>query len=176
MPMSYANRVLTVLTMLCLAAAGNGRAAEGWKAGMKLPGLALPGVEGALPDLKGKVVLIDFWGSWCGPCKLSFPALNKIHADYKSKGVVVLGVSIDDDPAAMTRFLEAHPVSFPIVRDAAHKLVESAAIEAMPTSFLVDTNGIIRSVHNGFQADKTEAEYRRQIDALLVKPVQARKP
>jgi len=137
------------------------------KEGDALPALQPAQFEGNLPDLGGKVVLLDFWASWCGPCKKSFPELEKIYASYKDRGFVILGVNVDEDSAAMHQFLENHAVSFPIVRDKDQSLVGTAGVESMPTSFLIDRSGKIRSLHNGFRGEETVNALRQEIEKLL---------
>lgn len=154
-------RAVVVVLPLVLSEAG---AAD---AGRPFPDARALGIEGAWPATKGKVVLVDFWASWCGPCKKSFPALEALHRRYQSRGLVVIGVSVDEDAAAMKGFLKNHPVTFPIVRDAKHRLVESVNAKAMPTSLLVDRAGTIRFVNAGFKGAETEAEMTRQIEQLL---------
>jgi thiol-disulfide isomerase/thioredoxin len=154
---------------LFLAALGTGTApalAARWKEGMALPALNGFGLEGSLPNLKGKVVYLDFWASWCGPCKVSFPVLNQWQGSLGSKGFTVLGVSVDEDAAAMKAFLAKTHVSFPIVRDAGHKLVGAADVNTMPTAFLIDRHGIIRHVHSGFRK-QDEGALAEKINALL---------
>ena len=144
-----------------------GVAAAALKEGDGLPALQAAQFEGALPDLGGKVVLLDFWASWCGPCKKSFPELEKLYESYRDRGFVVLGVSVDEDGAAMRKFLEGHAVSFPIVRDKEQSLVGVAGVESMPTSFLIDRSGKIRSLHNGFRGEETVIALRQEIEKLL---------
>lgn len=137
-----------------------------WAEGSPLPSLASYGLEGSLPATKGKVVLIDFWASWCSPCKASFPTLNHLHQTYAERGLVLLGVNVDEKAADRDRFLKSTPAGFPIVRDAGQKLVAAANVQTMPTSFIVDRSGIIRHVHSGFhKKDATTLE--QQITALL---------
>ena len=140
--------------------------ANAWSDGNSLPDLSKFGLTGSLPNLKGKVVYLDFWASWCAPCKASFPVINGWHQQLGSKGFVVLGVNVDDVEADMTTFLKGNSVAFPVVRDAAHKLVAAANVSTMPTSFLIDRKGVIRLVHNGFHK-KDEASLLAQINALL---------
>ncbi len=140
-----------------------------WKVGDLLPSLAAAGLVGALPTLEGHVVLIDFWASWCGPCKKSFPVLDALYATYRARGLVVLAVSVDEDDAAMQAFLKKQAITFPVVRDAAQRLVAVAGVNAMPSSFLVDRSGVIRFVHQGFHGDKTEKAYAEEVEALLKK-------
>lgn len=142
-------------------------AADTLKKGDAFPDLAPMGIEGALPALKGKVVWIDFWASWCGPCAASFPAMDRIYTKYKDRGLVVLGVNVDDDAKKMEKFLKKHPVSFPIVRDARQKLVAMADIQTMPSSVLVDSTGRIVALHSGFKGKETEEAVAKEIEALL---------
>ena len=141
-------------------------AASGWREGDALPDLKQFGLTGSLPSLKGKVVYLDFWASWCGPCKASFPVLNGWHQELSSKGLVLLGVNVDEDDATMNTFLKKTAVSFPSVRDAAQSLVAAANVSTMPTSFIIDRQGIIRHVHNGFHK-KDATSVLAQIQALL---------
>ena len=126
-----------------------------------------------MPNLQGRVALVDFWASWCGPCKKSFPALDALQRKYGAQGLQVVGVSVDQDPAALSRFLDAMPVSFPVVRDTAQKLVAHLRVAAMPSSFLVDRRGVIRFVHTGFHGEETVRDYEREIEALLKEPAGA---
>ena len=141
-------------------------AADGWKAKNVLPDLSTFGLEGTLPKLKGKVVYLDFWASWCAPCKASFPVLNRWHEQLGKKGFTVLGINVDETAAAMNAFLKKNQVSFPTVRDAAQKLVAAANVSTMPTSFLIDQQGVIQQVHTGFR-EKDAADLLAKINALL---------
>jgi thiol-disulfide isomerase/thioredoxin len=155
---------LLVLTMapICPAA---------FKQGDPLPALDSYKLEGKLPDaLKGQVILLDFWASWCGPCKKSFPAMEELHKQYAGRGLTIIAVSVDEKREDMERFLKTANVSFTIVRDAAQKLVAAADISAMPTSFLIDRAGTIRYVHKGFMGDETVKQYQEQIQLLLKEP------
>jgi thiol-disulfide isomerase/thioredoxin len=156
---------------LSIAALGAGALpafAAAWKEGTHLPALGGFGLEGALPNLKGKVVYLDFWASWCGPCKISFPVLNQWQATLASKGFTVLAVSVDDNATAMRAFLAQTKATFPVVRDAAHKLVAAADVSTMPTAFLLDRAGVVRHVHSGF-SKQDEAALSGKINALLGK-------
>ena len=135
--------------------------------GAPLPSMQNKGLEGALPELKGKVVLVDFWASWCGPCKKAMPELNTFHREYGGKGLVVLGVNMDDKAADKDRFVAANPVEFPLVRDARHEYVKTIEPKSMPTTLLVDKKGVVRFVHNGFKGEKTSAALKTQIEQLL---------
>ncbi len=115
-------------------------------------------------------MLVDFWASWCAPCKASFPAMEKLESDFRQRGLTILAISVDDQRENMERFVKSTGVSFAIVRDANHKLVAAADVQAMPTSFLIDRSGKIRFVHPGFRGDLTVKEYRDEIETLLKEP------
>jgi thiol-disulfide isomerase/thioredoxin len=153
---------LTVCASTALA--GN----KSLRVGDSLPDLTTFSLEGKLPDeLKGKVVLLDFWASWSGPCKESFPVMEVLHQKYAAKGLVVLAVNLDDDAGAMKEFLKSHPASFPIVRDAGKKLVNTASIASMPTSFVIGRDGKVASVHKGFHGKSSARQYVEEIEKLL---------
>ena len=136
--------------------------------GDHFPDLGTFTLEGTLPtDWKGKIILVDFWASWCEPCRASLPILNDIQTQFARRGVLLIGISVDRNSADMQRFLKRYPASFTIVRDKEHRLVEICDIDSMPTSFLLDRNGVIRSVHSGFYSGKTGPELIKEIEALL---------
>ena len=141
---------------------------KGIKAGDSFPDLTTFSLEGKLPDdLKGKVVLVDFWASWCGPCKDSFPVMEELQARFGKKGLVVLAVSLDDDSSTMNDFLKKHPVTFTVVRDAKKKLVSTVNIKSMPSSFVLTPDGKVASVHKGFHGQETRAQYFKEIEDLI---------
>ena len=144
-------------------------AAAAAKAGDRLPDLSKMGLEGTLPDLKGKVVQLDFWASWCVPCKESFPVLESLHQTYGPKGYVLIGVSVDEEKAEMDRFLKQNKVTFAIVRDAKEKLAFALRPPGMPTSIFAGPDGIIHSVHPKFEGDATRKAYVAIIEELLKK-------
>lgn len=138
-----------------------------WSVGDPLPELASFGLEGDVPDLEGRVVLIDFWASWCAPCKASFPALDEIAAAYRDRGLVVIGVNVDTDAGAFERFVQRMAPGFVIVRDVGQKLVAHAGVATMPSSFLVGRDGLISNVHAGYNGKRTRDKYVAEIEALL---------
>jgi thiol-disulfide isomerase/thioredoxin len=135
--------------------------------GSAFPSLTDAGLVGRVPETTGKVVLVDFWASWCAPCKASFPVYSKIAADFASRGVVIVAVSVDDDPAQYAAFIAERKPLFPTVHDAQHKLVSAVQVPTMPTSYLLDRNGKVRFVHRGFHSGSTEKDLRSEIEALL---------
>ena len=142
--------------------------AAGLKVGDSAPNLAGYGLEGKLPEnLKGQVVLLDFWASWCAPCKQSFPVMDQLYKDNSGRGLVIVAVSVDEKSSDMEKFLKKNPVSFSVVRDAGHKLVKATDVSTMPTSFLIDRAGKVRFVHTGFQGKTTAKQYQQEVEQLL---------
>lgn len=162
------NAFRAVVFALALAC-GLSATAHALDKGDKAVDFTLPGRQGTvkLSDKAGSVIYLDFWASWCGPCKKSFPELEAIHAACREQGLVVLGVCVDRKAADMEAFLKAQKVSFPIVHDAAQKFVRAAGISAMPTSLIVDRKGVLRGVHVGFRGAETVAALRTEIRSLL---------
>lgn len=137
------------------------------KVGDAFPVLDTYRFEGALPaDRTGKVLLVDFWASWCAPCHDSFPALSALQTELAARGFTIVGVSVDEKRAPCDAFVKRMNPTFSIVRDASKKLVADVKVPTMPTSYLIDRHGIVRSIHAGFH-DGTEAVLRSEAMALL---------
>jgi thiol-disulfide isomerase/thioredoxin len=132
------------------------------------PPLAADGLGGGvLPETSGKVVIVDFWASWCAPCKASFPTYSRLQREFGDRGLVIVGVSVDDSPSAYSAFVARFKPSFATVHDSQHKLVSTVQVPTMPASYLIDRSGRVRFVHAGFHGDQTELELAREIEALL---------
>lgn len=158
---------LKQITMVTLLAGAILSAQAALKIGDSLPDLTSFKLEGKLPDpLKGKVVLVDFWASWCLPCAKSFPVLDELQKKYGDR-LVIIGVNVDEKRSNMENFLKKHPVSFTILRDGEQKLVSVVSPETMPTSFIIDGQGKVRFLHNGFHGEETQKEYVSEIESLL---------
>jgi peroxiredoxin len=127
---------------------------------------AAGGAEVRLADYKGTVVLIDFWASWCPPCKTSFPALDAIYRQYEGKGLEVLAVNVDERRRDADSFLEAHPHRLTVLFDPKGVAPEAFGVKGMPSSFLIDRNGNIRFTHMGYSGNVDES-YRQEIAQLL---------
>jgi peroxiredoxin len=119
-----------------------------------------------LADYKGKVVLVDFWASWCVPCKTSFPALDALYREYHARGVEVLAVNLDERRRDAETFLAEFPHTMSVVFDPNGTSAEAFAVQGMPSSFLIDKDGVIRFTHIGYTAG-VAASYRREITQLL---------
>ncbi|HEY5227915.1 MAG TPA: TlpA disulfide reductase family protein [Opitutaceae bacterium] len=136
--------------------------------GDAFPVLASVNLAGApLPETAGKVVLVDFWASWCAPCKASFPAYGRINSDFASKGLVIVAVSVDQDQAAYDNFVKKLAPGFFVAFDRDQSLVRRVEVPTMPTSYLLDRQGRVRFIHPGYHGAETEALIRREVETLL---------
>ncbi|MFI4891128.1 MAG: TlpA family protein disulfide reductase [Steroidobacterales bacterium] len=114
----------------------------------------------------GKVVYVDFWASWCAPCRESFPWLDDLARHYGPKNLVVIGVNVDQDRARAERFLNQVPAGFPIVYDPHGDIATAFKVTGMPSAVLIDRTGRVRFQHAGFSASK-KGEYEDQLQTLL---------
>jgi thiol-disulfide isomerase/thioredoxin len=165
--------VLSTLVACALALGLSGAAAlAAGKAGNRAPDFALKnaaGKEVKLSDLKGKVVLVDFWASWCKPCKKELPELDKLAKAYKAAGadVVIVAINIDTKRENADKFLRTANVNgLTVLFDASSTSAEQYEPPTMPTSYLVDRKGIVKAVHEGYNAGD-EKKLKAEIDALL---------
>ena len=127
---------------------------------------ARAGAEFNLDNYSGKVVLVDFWASWCGPCRQSFPWMNEMQAKYQGDGLVIVAVNVDNDLAEANRFLTEFPAKFQVHFDADKTLAREYEVVAMPSSFLIGRDGKLVEKHMGFKVLK-QAEYEAAIRAAL---------
>ena len=104
-----------------------------------------------LASLRGKVVYVDFWASWCAPCRRSFPWMNAMHDKYGAKGLVVVGINVDKRRADADRFLAQVPAHFTVAYDPQGDTPKAYAIKGMPSSVLIDTHGRVIAAHAGFR-------------------------
>jgi len=138
------------------------------KAGDLFPQLARFELEGELPaSLKGRVVVVDFWASWCGPCRKTFPVMEELHHRYAKRGLVILAVNEDKSRTAMDEFLKENPVTFTVLRDAKRKLAAEVKVPALPTSYLLDSLGKVRSIQPGARTAKNSKAFIKEVEALL---------
>ena len=155
-------RWISLALVLLPALAGAAPIKEGAAApGFNLPSLTEEGRNISLDSLKGKVVYVDFWASWCGPCRISFPLLDELRSELGEQGFEVLAINVDEYSEDALEFLEEMPVSYLVVRDEAGTTPSAYGILGMPTGFLIDREGTVRKVHQGFRksdGDKLRTE------------------
>jgi thiol-disulfide isomerase/thioredoxin len=122
-----------------------------------------------LRPYQGKVVYLDFWASWCTPCRRSFPWLDSVAQQYKQRDLVVIGVNVDHDRGLAEKFLKDTPVLFPIVYDPQGEVASEFQVMGMPSAVLIDRSGKVRFQHIGF-SDKRKEEYEAHVQTLLDEP------
>lgn len=130
------------------------------------PSFTLPARDGSvsLDALRGRVVYVDFWASWCGPCQLSFPWMRELHDRYAKQGLVIVAIDLDKDRKAADAFLSRHTSPFLVAYDPAGKSAEAFEVGAMPSSYLIGPQGTVLHTMSGFDEDKA-----RQTEALIQK-------
>jgi DsbE subfamily thiol:disulfide oxidoreductase len=137
--------------------------------GKPAPDLSIQSLNGKggvkLEDLAGKVVLVDFWATWCGPCKQSFPALEQLSKRHGSK-LAIVGVSVNDEVDGVAEFAKEMGTTFPIGWDEGHAIAQRWNVSTMPSSFIVDEKGTVRFVHAGYH-DGDPAEIDKEVEGLL---------
>jgi peroxiredoxin len=154
-----------MLAVMLIAAIATGSAASGTPA----PNVELRTSKGPrvrLADFRGKVVLLEIWASWCPDCKVSFPATDRLHREFRHRGVEVIAVNVDEQRKDAEAFLKAHPHELKVMFDPRAKIPEAFGTIGMPTSYVIDPRGMIRYTHEGYD-ETTDAAYRREIMALL---------
>lgn len=158
-------------TLLLSGAAGAGDAKVA--AGQQAPTFSLPALDGGKPisleSHKGDVVYLDFWASWCPPCLTSLPLLDELRSEFGARGFQVVAVNVDRDTDKARAFLEKRPVGYRSASDPEGMLPERFGIQTMPTSFLIDRDGVVRHVHAGFRKSDIEG-LRAQIRDLTAAP------
>ena len=120
----------------------------------------------SLAQYKGQVVMINFWATWCGPCRSEMPVLEQLHKKYKPMGFTMIGVNVEPDSAGAVDWLKATPVSFPILFDTDSKVSKLYAVSGMPSTVIVDRKGQMRYLHRGYKPGD-ENQYLDQIRALV---------
>jgi len=137
-----------------------------------LPVLASGDRHVGLDNLRGKVVLIDFWASWCGPCRQSLPLYEKLRSELPPADFQIVAVNLDEETADVTSFLEEHPVNYTILRDPPGNVAKAFGLRWMPSSYLLDRDGVVRLHNVGFKPADMNA-LRSEIHNLLGKPADA---
>jgi len=167
--MHNANVMNRMLLVAAVAAACLAPVAHAVEPGEAAPALSLPTAKGdpvALDKLRGKIVYVDFWASWCGPCRRSFPWMNEMQARYGPKGFTVVGVNVDKKRPDAERFLAQIPATFTVVFDETGATPSAWGVKGMPSSYLVDGTGKVVYVERGF-TDEHKADLEKRIAALV---------
>jgi len=160
--------LLTCLSALLLGTAA-GLATAATSVGSPAPDFTLRVLDGPnlrLQEQRGKVVLVNFWATWCGPCRKEMPHLNRIADKYRASGLVMLGINVDDDVRNAAELASKLGVKFPVLLDTDKKVSKLYDLNSMPSTLVIDRNGRVRYLHRGYQ-DGYEDLYDKQIRDLL---------
>ena len=124
------------------------------------------GSHALLSAHRGKLIYLDFWASWCGPCRQSFPWMNALHEKYGGKGLEIIAINLDAKESDARQFLAEHPAKFPIAFDPAGATPRQYDVKGMPTSYLIDREGRLLAIHTGFN-EKTKKSLESTIQKLM---------
>lgn len=153
------------LALLCISM--NLTAAE---VGKPAPQFTLPTLQHGQPttlaSYAGKIIYLDFWASWCAPCRTSFPLLDGLHKKLKAQGFEVIGINLDEEKAKAEEFIKELPVGFTVLHDGKGEWADQYVVESMPTSFIIDKHGVVQHIHHGFASDDIK-ELEQKITSLL---------
>lgn len=139
------------------------------------PGEAAPSCVVRTPDgsrnfnvaeRRGKLQYLDFWASWCPPCRESFPFMNELQRDLAPRGLSILALSVDKNPEDARRFLERFPPQFPVALDSTWTCASAYLLPGMPTTFVIDSAGVVRALHIGFRGSD-KARIRAEVEHML---------
>jgi len=158
----------TIIALVFSVFAASGLASSGME-GQPAPDFALKSSTGEnlrLSEYRGDVVMINFWATWCGPCRQEMPHLDALYARYERVGFNLLGVNIDDDSRRAMQMIEELGVSFPVLFDARKEVSELYEVNAMPVTVIVDREGNVRYIHQGYKPGY-EDKYLDQVRSLL---------
>jgi thiol-disulfide isomerase/thioredoxin len=138
--------------------------------GERAPACSVPSLEGGrtinVADFRGSVVYLDFWASWCGPCRQSLPFMNELHRELAGKGLSIVAVSVDKTADEARAFLAQYPAQFTIALDTAGACPRAYELQGMPSSYVIDRKGVVQAVHTGFR-NSDKAGIRTQLLELL---------
>lgn len=157
----YSIVILALFLFNSLAHAGNVAA--------KAPNFTLKSASGKnmkLSELRGQVVLLNFWASWCGPCRKEMPLLDKLHNKYKKLGFTVLGVNVEENTRQAKKLLREIPVKFPVLFDTRNKTSKLYKVSAMPSTVMIDRDGNMRYLHKGYKNGDIQV-YRKWVKKLV---------
>lgn len=134
-----------------------------------VPDFSLPDTAGEvvrLQDLRGKVVMLNFWAAWCAPCRKEMPLLEALHADLQDQGFALLAINTESDTADAQALLQELKLSFPVLWDRDGSVVKLLGVNAMPTTLVIDREGQLQFINRGYRAGD-EKKYRQQVETLL---------
>lgn len=157
----------TLLGLVLLAAASAAGASVAPRA--QAPDFTLRQIDGPnlrLGEQRGRVVMVNFWATWCGPCRVELPHLARLHDRYRGSGFLLLGVNIDEDPNAARALAGKLGLKFPVLLDTDKKVVGAYDLNAMPATVLIDKDGRVRHLHRGYR-EGVEQTYEQQVRELL---------
>jgi peroxiredoxin len=156
--------VLAVLVLVALAVPAGAVTLQD-----QAPDFTLKSLEGSnlrLEEYRGQVVLINFWASWCGPCRQEIPLLDRLHQRYLDTGFAVLGINVEGEEAPARKLIDRIPVTFPVLIDQEQRVSELYELEAMPSTVVVDRDGVVRYIHRGYKPGD-EAKYIEVVKELI---------
>ena len=167
----YLNKSKPVLTLLLslLIVVGSTSSSQAEKISGKAPNFTLKSLGGKnlkLSEYRGQVVMINFWASWCAPCRQEMPLLEALYKKYKPLGFTLLGVNVEQDSSKAATLLKSIKVSFPILFDNKNKVSKLYKVAAMPTTVIIDRSGNLRYIHKGYKPGY-ENDYQKQVRALI---------
>ena len=161
--------IRSLVAALACALAATAPAVAATSATPLAPDFTLRGADGRnvrLDELRGQVVLVNFWATWCGPCRAELPRLDALYQKYHTSGFLLLGVNVDDDPRTALATAARLHVSFPVLLDTDKKVSKLYDLNTMPSTIVIDRDGKMRFLHRGYRAG-TEGDYEQQIRELL---------
>lgn len=171
--MTRAARSILAFVLMCMTLGGMAFARTAIAAlpavGARAPDFALNSSTGRnmrLSELRGEVVLINFWATWCGPCRQEMPQLGRLYEQYRAAGFTLLGVNIDDNRANAEAVVKKLGLHFPTLFDSDKRVARLYDVDTMPATLLIDRDGRVRYVHRGYR-DGYELKYQEQIRELL---------
>jgi len=159
--LNHFNKIITVTALLFISVSSQSFA-------QKAPEFSLDSDKGkiTLSAYKGKVVYVDFWASWCKPCKKSFPFMNEMQTKYSKNGFKIIGVNLDSERSAATKFLQKNKVNFTVAYDPKGETPSLYKLRVMPTSYLIDRKGNLVNIHKGFKEDQKDKLEKLIVQAL----------
>jgi len=162
-------RLASLLALAVLTVVGAGTATALPAVGRAAPDFAAKSDGGRnvrLSELRGQVVLVNFWASWCSPCRQELPLLNKLYTQYRAAGFVLLAVNVDDNPKDAEAMLKRLGLRFPTLFDGSKNVAKLYGVDTMPATLVIDRDGRVRYVHRGYY-EGYERKYEQQVRELL---------